>query len=888
MKPIHEPLGAKLRVDIAAVAGNAKKFSEAELERQKQYLSTRTADSRKSQEQFTKRTTSEWSSACDAIRAEEHRAAEILRQGAAAPSLASLGQIDSAQLRFSPTARWPWLAALGTLADAPVLAPFIGHKGLRLSGEKHHVKDYVESIFSRLLATIPLNSLRVTVFDPQASGLLGGFSDLREAMPPEAFPTACGTSEALRPRLEAVHASMYRTSELLHKTASTNVIDLVANAVTPPILDVLVIDRSTGQVDDRCDQVLDQLITTGAAHGVVAIIIDTEIASPHAQLNDVILNDSRSAQFTVESLSFRGVALEPVSFATQQQLVREARTSNTQVGGPKVPAQRILPASAHASSASGLEVVIGALPDGKDLTVALRSENPPTTNALIAGSVGQGKSNLLLALIYGIAAKYDPDQVEMMLLDLKEGLEFQRFASTADHPGLPHASVIGLDSDRHFALSVLKEVSRRKAERADAFKAAGLNAFDAYRAAGHQMPRLLIVIDEFQVLFDGDDELAHQAVKLLTDIVKTGRASGIHLVLSSQTLSGMQSMVTRLDAIFSQVAVRLALRNTATESQVVLSVGNKAASQLRFPGQVIVNNFAGQDEANNLTGMTAFIDPQFAANLQQQIWDSTPQQRTARVFDGSNPAVLPAPSMLAKDNESKKRPVLLGQLVDVGGSLIWHEFDDDTNQALAVVGPDARIAHQIFASVLYSAERAGCYTDIIVLGDVDADLGLSRLPSLKLTQVPTDDVATWLRSKQEVLYKNSTLVLVPSLSRLTNMRYSPPPVEEGFSFSTNPTALDELIEMTASNGNYRADVVLGAQSVAAVEKTLGYGHDGSNGIIGYAFADAPLNDIRAVAGYSAERPLGSPRFGYFNVGSASELLTAVPFSLPEEAAHVGS
>ena len=50
------------------------------------------------------------------------------------------------------------------------------------------------------------------------------------------------------------------------------------------------------------------------------------------------------------------------------------------------------------------------------------------------------------------------------------------------------------------------------------------------------MPRVLLVVDEFQELFVEDDKLAQDSALLLDRLVRQGRAFGIHVLLGSQTL----------------------------------------------------------------------------------------------------------------------------------------------------------------------------------------------------------------------------------------------------------------------------------------------------------------------------------------------------------------
>ena len=77
------------------------------------------------------------------------------------------------------------------------------------------------------------------------------------------------------------------------------------------------------------------------------------------------------------------------------------------------------------------------------------------------------------------------------------------------------------------------------------------------------MPRVVLIIDEFHVLFEGSDAEVENAVLYLTKLAKQGRAYGIHLLLASQTISGVSALSTKVDAIFAQFPLRMSLKNTA-------------------------------------------------------------------------------------------------------------------------------------------------------------------------------------------------------------------------------------------------------------------------------------------------------------------------------------
>ena len=77
------------------------------------------------------------------------------------------------------------------------------------------------------------------------------------------------------------------------------------------------------------------------------------------------------------------------------------------------------------------------------------------------------------------------------------------------------------------------------------------------------LPRALVIMDEFQVLFSEEDRLAREAGRLLADIAKRGAAFGLHLLLATQSPGG--PLAAYLRPVYEQMALRIALGCTAAE-----------------------------------------------------------------------------------------------------------------------------------------------------------------------------------------------------------------------------------------------------------------------------------------------------------------------------------
>jgi len=271
---------------------------------------------------------------------------------------------------------------------------------------------------------------------------------------------------------------------------------------------------------------------------------------------------------------------------------------------------------------------------------------------LIAGKTGSGKSTLLHVMVTNLALWYAPDQVELYLIDFKQGVEFKTYAT--HH--LPHARAIAIESDREFGLSILRRLDAEMSHRGDLFRQAGVQDLAAYRKATDKaMPRTVLIVDEFQVFFAEDDKLAQDAAVLLEQLVRQGRAFGIHVVLGSQTLGGVFGLAR---STIGQMAIRIALQCSDADSQLILDDDNMAARLLTRPGEAIYND-AGGRIAGNSPFQTAWLPDAtrdaylLRINNMKRELDVVKQRtvsdasRETIVFEGSAPADIRENRLLA-------------------------------------------------------------------------------------------------------------------------------------------------------------------------------------------------------------------------------------------------
>lgn len=222
----------------------------------------------------------------------------------------------------------------------------------------------------------------------------------------------------------------------------------------------------------------------------------------------------------------------------------------------------------------------------------LKFDNEDDNQALLIGKPGSGKSNLLHVIIANSLWKYSPDQLEIYLIDFKGGVEFAIYADKK----IPHIRTIAIESEREFGLSVLEGVEKELLRRENEFSRVGVQNIEQYheKFPNERMPRVLLIVDEFQEFFAEDDNIKQVVDDKFDRIVRKGRAFGINTLFSSQTLSGNSIKKSTKELI----DIRIALMCSDLDSNQILDDRNPAARDLTRPGEGIYNPENGKVEGN--------------------------------------------------------------------------------------------------------------------------------------------------------------------------------------------------------------------------------------------------------------------------------------------------
>lgn len=337
------------------------------------------------------------------------------------------------------------------------------------------------------------------------------------------------------------------------------------------------------------------------------------------------------------------------------------------------------------NSKDGLTFSIGKY-GVEDVHITIGDEVNQRHNIMITGAVGQGKSNLLSVIIHSLAHYYSPNELEMYLLDFKEGVSLKAFTNLNYEFYLPHARTIALEADVTFGLAVLEHLHSEYIKRMKILKKYNAKSLKELRDLTNlRMARIVVVIDEFQMLFGDDFNKGTQIVELLEQSIRLFRAAGIHFILASQSLSGNPIFTQKSDVIMSQIPIRIAHKNSKNESRHILSINNDSAAYLR-PHEAIVNMDYGE-LSQNLKTIVAFADEKILSQLRRTWWLRAKDAIPAPYVFENDKAISIKEYSLSIDRKAGSEPqAALGIKMSVGGDLLYTQLPNEFGRNIALIG----------------------------------------------------------------------------------------------------------------------------------------------------------------------------------------------------------
>lgn len=229
---------------------------------------------------------------------------------------------------------------------------------------------------------------------------------------------------------------------------------------------------------------------------------------------------------------------------------------------------------------SGLPFCIGAS-EGRNLEWVMFSKFP---HLLVGGSTGTGKSVFLNNLACTLIRNNSPLEVQFVFIDLKDGLEFARYAN------LPHT--LEMVKDKQAAASTVKRLEALREDRSLQLAKAGVRDIDGYNALAvgkgwKQMPRIICIFDEYAAIKSIgklDKDIEDEINATVLQLINKARAVGIHMVLCTQVPS-----VEVIDGLIKgNINFRIAFgMPTGTSSVTILGVHDAAQIPADAPGRAV-------------------------------------------------------------------------------------------------------------------------------------------------------------------------------------------------------------------------------------------------------------------------------------------------------------
>ncbi|MEU8240931.1 type VII secretion protein EccCb [Actinoplanes missouriensis] len=246
------------------------------------------------------------------------------------------------------------------------------------------------------------------------------------------------------------------------------------------------------------------------------------------------------------------LALDPMALPDMVRLVRDGRRRRDFLR---------VPIGVHEGAIVELDLKEGAQ-DGRG------------PHGLLLGTSGSGRSELLRTIVAALAITHSPADLNLLLIDSRWNVTFGPLAR------LPHVAGTATELTASPALidrlvTVLEgELIRRNSLLRDSGGYASVRDYENARRHGAYlapMPTLVIVVDEFTELLSAGPKTLLPA---LQRIGRTGRALGVHLLLSARHLTE-----GRLAPLRPVISYRIVMR-TGTEAESRLVMGGTAAFEL--------------------------------------------------------------------------------------------------------------------------------------------------------------------------------------------------------------------------------------------------------------------------------------------------------------------
>lgn len=172
-------------------------------------------------------------------------------------------------------------------------------------------------------------------------------------------------------------------------------------------------------------------------------------------------------------------------------------------------------------------------------------------NVAFIGASGTGKTSALVSLAAALSRAAPANPVRLYVIDAGGALEVLA--------RLPTVGAVAQLTDTELVMRVLRTLSAEIVDRGERFAAAQAAGLRAYREAGYSRePRIVLLVDGLAALRQAAECLGptEGALQLLGEIMASGRAAGVHVVLTADRPAAVPAAMA--STIQRQFVLRLA------------------------------------------------------------------------------------------------------------------------------------------------------------------------------------------------------------------------------------------------------------------------------------------------------------------------------------------
>lgn len=462
-------------------------------------------------------------------------------------------------------------------------------------------------------------------------------------------------------------------------------------------------------------------------------------------------------------------------------------------------------------SSGGLEIPIGKASIRDIQMLRLSTEDgilDSPHHGVIGGATGSGKTVLLHDIICTGAWLYPPDELQYVLLDFKEGTEFKMYEQ------LPHVKILSTRSDLDFAKSVFEYLDKEISRRGELFKEKKVSNIGRYNEVSKdKLPRILLIIDEFQKLLDGEFKLANWFAATLEDFGRRARSFGINMLLSTQSLAGVD-----FHHAMSQFGLRIVMKmNTSRDCAFFLDSNNIAPyTDLTRKGDAIFNDRGGLLEGN-IKFQAAYLGETRLLNLVSRFSDAAtkrygkPTPDEQYLYDGAQAGDYSRcePEVSCMRPSEKEFTLYIGEPCSLSQKQVHFKLPRKNAANLIAVGKDFQARDSL---IMHSVEQVYRQSEpdvkVLVLDGTDSEEDSAFetfCANNRVNLVRGEDaikqkiigLAEELKARKESSAKSSrNIVIIRDLSGIRELRpadrYSPAPALT--------VKLHELISLGPVNG----------------------------------------------------------------------------------------